>query len=130
MGVGFSVIVALIKQNNTNIGYSLRRLTWIAFGYFCLFCFVGYVEYTVLVFKVTIKEPGNMINHWQVIKALFNLSPFDNPLIMAIYIFYICCSFGLGISGFFLLRAPRWVHGVSTVSQNPFDGAERPDRQD
>ena len=109
MGVGLCVIIALTKQHDSDMKNSPKKLTWITLGYFCFFCFVGYILYAVLALKVALKEPGDFIDHVEVIKMLLTLSPLDNHFLMGLYIFFICCSIGLGISGFILLRAPMWV---------------------
>lgn len=97
------VIIALVKQHQSDMNGALRALTWITLGYVCLGFVIGYVLYSIIAFK----NPDIMNNQWEMIKAISAMSPWDNPFMMSIYIFFICSSLILGISGLILLNKFR-----------------------
>jgi hypothetical protein len=110
MGVGLCVIIALTKQHDSEMADAPKKLTWITLGYFCFFCLAGYILYAALAVKLALRKAGDLIDHIEVIRMFLTLSPLDNTFLTGLYIFFICCSMGLGISGFILLRTPGVIH--------------------
>ena len=110
MGAIICVIVALIKQHGSDMKTAIRAITWGVLGYVILGFFVGYIIH----FIIAIKNPGIMHNQWNMIKIISALSPSNHPWLMGLYIFSICASFALGISGLILLRKFKQEHKLYT----------------
>ena len=98
--LGIFVIVALVKQHNSNLPGSLRILTWCSLGFVGINFLVGYIVGMVLAFN---HNTGFGYNHWEVIKSISSLSPWDNPLKLGYNIFVLGAASFLGIAGMILL---------------------------
>jgi hypothetical protein len=116
MGAGALVIIALVKQHNTDMRGILRGITWGALGYLCFSFLVGYSLYMT----TSMKHPEIVYNQLEVIKVISSLSLLDSSWLTGIYVFSIVCSSGIGISGLVLLRIFRRENlsssGTSTTS--------------
>ena len=106
LGTGISmaacvlVIMAVVRQYKSNLKSSLRIITWAAFAYLCVTIVLGYILYFVVAFR----NPAMSHNQWEMIKALSQMSPDDSSMMMGFYLFSICSSSMLGISGLFASR--------------------------
>lgn len=76
LGIGIFVIIALVKQHNSDLSGSLRIITWATLGYVCVAFGMGYIVGMVFAFK----NPSLAYNQWELIKALSSLSPWDSSL--------------------------------------------------
>ena len=94
------VIIALVRQHGSNIKSSMRMITWTALGYLCINMFIGYIFYFVVIFR----NPEMSHNQWELIKAMSQMSPWDSPMIMGVFIFSICSSLIIGLSGLIISR--------------------------
>ena len=94
------VIMALVRQHGSNLKSSLRMITWAALGYLCINIFIGYIFYFVIIFR----NPKMSHNQWELIKAMSQMSPWDSYMMMGIYIFSICSSLIIGLSGLIISR--------------------------
>lgn len=100
--MGIFAIVALVKQHDSNIGASLKAITWACLGFICINFVVGYVAS----FAFAMKNPGAAYNQWEMFKSMSLLSPWDSPLKMSFDIFSICGALFLGIPGLIMLYRP------------------------
>ena len=98
--MGIFVIIALVKQYNSNISNALRAITWACLGFVAITFLAGYVITMVFAFK----NPGIAYNQWELFKSISSLSPWENSLVLGFDIFTICGAFFLGISGLFMLK--------------------------
>jgi hypothetical protein len=105
MGMGICVIVALVKQHESNLKQSLRTMTWAALGYVCFSFVAGYVVSITLTFK----HPEIWQNQWELFKLLSSISPWDNPLLMAVNIIALSGALFIGIPGLLMLKNPQQV---------------------
>ncbi len=103
MGIGICVIVALVKQRNSNIPRSLRNMTWTGLGYVGISFLLGYIFTIVLVFK----NPEIMDNQWKLIERVAGMSFFENPFIGSLNILSLCGAFCLAIPGLVLMDKHR-----------------------
>ena len=94
------VIIALVRQHGSNLKSSMHMITWVALGYLCINMFIGYIFYFVVIFR----NPEMSHNQWELIKAISQMSPWDSPKIMGIFIFSICSSLVVGLSGLIISR--------------------------
>jgi hypothetical protein len=93
--IGVFVIIALVRQHNSDMPGSLRTLTWTTLGFVCVTFVVGYILGMVFAFK----NPSIAYNQWEIVKAISNLSPWDSPLKLSYNILVLCGAFFLGIPG-------------------------------
>jgi hypothetical protein len=107
MATGVFLIIALVKQHDSNMKDSVRAITWTTLGFMCLEFFLGWI----LFFFTMVKHPEAVRNQWELLKAFSTLSPVDNPLLMGIAVFSVVCSFILGASGLISLKGFRRKHG-------------------
>lgn len=100
IGATVLAITALVKQHESDITRGLKTTTWITLGYVCFQFVIGYVVFFVII----IKDPKIMSNQWEMIKRFSALTPNDNPWLIGIYFFSICCGLALGVFGLTLLK--------------------------
>jgi hypothetical protein len=98
--MGIFVIIALVKQYNTDMTNALRVITWVSLGFVSVTFVAGYAVSMVFAFK----NPGLAYNQWELFKSISSLSPWENPLVLGLDIFSICGGFFLGISGLLTLK--------------------------
>ena len=98
--MGIFVIIALVKQHNSDMSSALRTITWACLGFFGIRFVGGYVVSMVSAFK----NPSLAYNQWELFKSMSNLSPWDNPIVLGLDIFTICGAIFLGIPGLLILR--------------------------
>ena len=98
--MGIFVIIALVKQYNSDISNALRAITWACLGFVAITFIAGYVISMVFAFK----NPGIVYNQWELFKSISSLSPWDNPLVLGFDIFTICGAFFLGFPGLLMLK--------------------------
>jgi hypothetical protein len=109
------LIIALVKQYNTDISKGIRWVTWSSFAYVCVSYVVGYILTIYLSFLI--KGPIQRgMNQWEYFKTVAELSPYDYPLLLGIDIFFILCAFLLGGLGFIFLRRFRQEYATSLPS--------------
>lgn len=100
IGMGIFVIIALVKQHNTDMSNALRVVTWASLGFVAITFVAGYGVSMVFAFK----NPGLAYNQWELFNSISSLSPWENPLVLALDIFAICGGFILGIAGLLTLK--------------------------
>jgi hypothetical protein len=100
------VIVALVKQYNTDIPKRIRLVTWSSFGYVWISYIVGYIL-TIYLSFLTGGPIQRGMNQWEYFKTVAELPPYEYPLLLGIYIVFILCSFLLGGIGLIFLRRFR-----------------------
>ncbi|MBW1705088.1 MAG: hypothetical protein JRJ86_07960 [Deltaproteobacteria bacterium] len=106
MATGVFMIIALVKQHDSDMKDSVRAITWTTLGFVCLDFFLSYI----LFFVTAVKHPEAIRNQWELFKAFSSLSPMDSPWLMGITVFSVVCSFILGISGLILLKGFQQEH--------------------
>ncbi len=105
--MGICVIVALVKQHQSNLQYALRTMTWAALGYVCFLFISGYVISIGLAFK----NPEIVQNQWEMIKLFASTTPWDSALMMTLNIIALSGAVAIGIPGLLLLKmSKRAIH--------------------
>jgi len=116
MLLAICVIVALVKQHESNLKQSLRTMTWAALGYVCFSFVAGYVVSMTLTFK----HPEIWQNQWELFKLLSSTSPWESPLLMAVNIIALSGAVFIGIPGLFMLKNPQpAIHKSSALPTRP-----------
>jgi len=103
MLLAICVIVALVKQHESDLKRPLRTLTWVALGYVCFSFIVGYI----ISMGIAFRHPEILRNQWELFKLLSSTSPWESPLIMTVNIIVISASAVIGIPGLFMLKNPQ-----------------------
>jgi Flp pilus assembly protein TadB len=102
MMIGICVVVALVKQNQSNLKRSLRIMTWAALGYVCF----SFVSAYVLSLGLAFKNPQAIRNQLELIKLFASVTPWDSPFLMTINILALSATFAIGIAGLCMLKNP------------------------
>ena len=103
MVLGICVVLALVRQHESNLKQTLRTLTWAAMGYVCFSFGVGYMISVGLAFK----HPAILRNQWELLKLFSNTSPWESPLMMTVNIIGLGAAAFIGLPGLFILRNPH-----------------------
>lgn len=94
-----AVVIALVKQHQTDLKVSVRVLTWVAAG----FVGIGYaIGYVIMVGFVPRQHFDG--TQWGYIKALADLRPFETPWWLAVLSITAAVGGLLGAGGLLLLR--------------------------
>lgn len=116
MLMGICVVIALVKQHESNLKQSLRTMTWAALGYVCFSFVAGYVVSMTLTFK----HPEIWQNQWELLKLVSSISPWESPLLMGVKIIALSGAIFIGIPGLLILKNPQQdIHKPSTLSTRP-----------
>jgi hypothetical protein len=103
------IIVALVRQHESDIPGPVRKMTWASLGFLCVSYLLGYV---LMVSTLMTSRPEKMVTQWEMYRVMLDLSPQDSPLVMGVYAFTATCSLVLGALG--LVRATR--HRIDSAS--------------
>ena len=118
MLLAICVIVALVKQHESNLKQSLRSITWAALGYVCFSFVAGYVVSMALTFK----HPEIWQNQWEMFKLISTMSPWESPLLMTVNVIALCGALIISVLGLFMLKNPQpSIHKPSAPPAAPVD---------
>ena len=94
-----AVVIALVKQHQTDLKAAVRVLTWVAGGFVGLGYLAGYIIMIVMV-------QGQRMDgtQWGMIKAMAELQPFETPWWLGFLAVTAALSGLLGVTGLMLLR--------------------------
>lgn len=106
------LIVALVKQHESDIPGTVRRVTWASLGFVCVSYLLGYV---LMVTTLMTSRPEKMVTQWDMYRVMLDLSPQDSPLVMGVYAFSATCSLVLGALG--LVRVKRHRDDSASASR-------------
>ena len=96
------VIIALVRQHESDLPVTVRRIAWASLGFIC----VSYLLSCVLMVTALIAgRPEKMVTQWDMYRVVLDLSPQDSRLVMGVYAFAAACSLVLGTLG--LVRMMR-----------------------
>ena len=100
IGVMFLVIIALIKQNDTNLNGDVRTFTWATGVYLWVTILIGQM-YNVF---ISLNDRKAVMSMWEWIETVSVSSYVAPPFLMGFSIFCTLCSVVLAIFGLILLR--------------------------
>jgi hypothetical protein len=98
--MGIFVIIALVKQHDSDVMQSVRTLTWVTLGFVGISFVTGYIFGVVY----AMKQPGIMVNQWKMLKSISGISPWESHFMLGITIFVICGALFLGLPGLLMLK--------------------------
>ena len=123
--MGIFVIIALVKQHNSDMPVSLRSITWVSLGYVG----IGFIAGYAVSFTFAFKNPNIAYNQWELLKSISTLSPWESPLILGFNIFTVCGALFLGIPGLLMLKKSKKSKKKVTAAKSNrplFSGAPIP----
>jgi hypothetical protein len=109
LGIMFLTVWAMVRQANSDLPRSLRRLTIGTMGYLCLMAVLGYIQMIV----TAINYHG--ANQWEMTRAFSAISARDSIWLSVEYAVSTVCALGLGVSGLILVRRVRERSGSSAA---------------
>ena len=121
MLLGICVVVALVKQHESNLKRPLRNLTWAALGYVCFSFIAGYIVSMGIAFR----HPEILRNQWELFKLLASTTPWESPFLMTVNIIAISGAVFIGIPGLFMLKNPQQAIHRPSVLPESHAGAEK-----
>jgi len=98
------IVAALVKQYESDIPGTVRRITWASIGFVCVSYFLSYV---LMVTTLMTSRPEKMVTQWDMYRAMLDLSPQDSLLVMGVYAFAATCSILLGALGLVRVKKHR-----------------------
>ncbi|MGE5840068.1 MAG: hypothetical protein ACM34H_09035 [Deltaproteobacteria bacterium] len=98
------VIVALVKQHESDIPDTVKRVTWASLGFVCVSYLLTYV---LMVTTLMNNRPEKMVTQWDTYRVMLDLSPQDSALAMGVYAFAATCSLVLGSVGLVRVKKHR-----------------------
>jgi hypothetical protein len=126
--MGIFVIIALVKQHDSDMMRPLRTITWVTLAFVGITFATGYIFGMVY----ALKQPGIMVNQWEMLKFISEISPWENTFMLGINIFVICGALFLGFPGLLMLkrshkptkktnatRANSYRHTVTSTNHKP-----------
>jgi len=113
MSLGICVVMALVKQHESDLKRPLRTLTWAALGYVCFSFVAGYI----ISMGIAFRNPEILRNQWELFKLLSTTSPWESPLIMTVNIIAIGGAAVIGIPGLLMLKNPQQVIHRQALNQ-------------
>jgi hypothetical protein len=98
-GMAVAVVVALIKQQSTDLPFNVKTATWCALAYL----FATYIFGTIYSSVFMVSHPELAGNSVKYARAMAAMSPFDSPVRLSMLLVCIACSSSLGIIGLVLV---------------------------
>ncbi|UCE52625.1 MAG: hypothetical protein JSV31_25770 [Desulfobacterales bacterium] len=109
MLTGICVIIALVRQHESDMIRSIRTMTWTTLSYVCFLFVAGYI----ISMAMALRNPQLIANQWELLKMISEISPWENPLLLGFNIFSLCSALIIGVLGLFLLKKYRKEHQKS-----------------
>lgn len=120
-----ATVVALIKQFRTTLWPGIKAITWVTLPYLVVLNFVSNMSFLFYSFT----NPVATRSSWQVYRAMYDVSPFDSELRMAIVIIGMIGSGGLGLTGLLMLNRFRQSQAAAVAQEEPATEQEPPAEQ-
>jgi hypothetical protein len=98
------IIIALVRQYESDIPGAVRKMTWASLGFICVSYFLGYI---LLMTTLVTNRHQRMVTQWDMYRIMLDLSPQDSPLAMGVYAFAATCSLALGALGLVRVKKHR-----------------------
>lgn len=115
-GIVLTLVGALIRQQDTDLSNSVRRVTWTALGYLCALFVHGFVVYIAH----AVQKPGEVQNEYTALTHFASLDPFEHTWLLVSLVVWGVCSTALGIVGVVLLsRYSRDRELVAAAAATP-----------
>lgn len=115
-GIILTLVGALIRQQDTDLSNSVRRVTWTSLGYLCVLFVHGFAVYIAH----AVQRPGEVQNEYTALKHFASLDPFEHTWLLVSFVVWGVCSTALGIVGVVLLsRYNRDRELLATAAATP-----------
>jgi hypothetical protein len=98
-----AMVVALVRQHDSDLGKGIRSFMWGVLGYQCLMLVLGFVFTIYLIVEFKLKGD----NQWEMLRLWSMQSALESPLLLWALTLSSATSLAFGLSGLALLRAHR-----------------------
>lgn len=98
-----ATVMALVRQNESDIGRALRAVTWGSLAYQGLMLIFGF-GFTIY---LAVKHQVQTDNQWELVRLWSMESALDSPVLLWTLMFSTAVSLALGLAGLILLREHR-----------------------
>jgi len=103
-GYCICIVIAVVRQHDSDIPGSVRRVTSVSLGFVCISYFLSYV---LMVTSMVTSKPEKIATQWDMYRTMLHLSPQDSVLVMGVYAFVAACSLALGTLGLVTVKRYR-----------------------
>lgn len=103
MAAAICMIIALVKQGNSDLPEAVRTITWMTVVFICITAVTAYIVNMVLVIR-NMERINALNSQWELIKMMTQISPFDNLFYVLLGLFKTSASMILGSFGLIRLR--------------------------
>jgi hypothetical protein len=107
------IIIALVKQHESDIPGTVRKITWASMSFVCVSYLLSYV---LMVTTLMTSRLEKMVTQWDMYRVMLDLSPQDSRLVMGVYAFAAACSLVLGTLG--VIRVKRHRDDSASASRS------------
>ncbi len=107
------IIVALVKQHESDLPATVRRITWASLGFVCVSYLLSYV---LMITTLMSNRLDRMVTQWDMYRVMLDLSPQDSLPVAVVYAFAAACSLVLGALG--LVRVKRHRDDSASASRS------------
>jgi ABC-type phosphate transport system permease subunit len=125
LGILITLIVAMIKQSNTDLSPSVKTLTWCTLAYIIL----SYLWGTGYNIALSIAHPALASNPLALLRAAADTSPSESIGVLLMLVFSIGCSAVIGTFGFIYLNEFRKTRRTPPPLPNGQPETESRDRK-
>ena len=101
--ISITLVVALIKQQQTDLSASVRRVTWGVVGLVGIGFLAGYVSWMI----IAVSRQVAMQNNWEVMEVYARMSALDSPWLLGVFLVNLVASLLLGTAGLYCLQQYR-----------------------
>ncbi|MBN2419755.1 MAG: hypothetical protein JXL81_10250 [Deltaproteobacteria bacterium] len=115
--IAILLIIALIRQKDSDLNKIIKGLAWSIIGYLCLIIIFS----NILSFFVTIQNQEIVNNQLELIKRMSAISPLSNPWLLGISVFSLVFSLFTGITGIVLTLKFRKGYNLMQEEQRPVE---------
>ena len=95
-----SLIIALVRQDRSDMRQPLKRMTWAALGFLIASFGFGYLINMVTAFQ----NPRIMQNQWHMLQYYTDISPFASPMMAISFVLTVGGAVFIGLPGLYLLN--------------------------
>lgn len=107
MGIGVTVIMAIVRQNNSDLNKNIQNLTWITLFYFIFYFAYSMILNYILALQNTFANPQTAYGNLALMKMLAYMDPFEHEWLLAGFLYSIVGGVSLGTIGLVLFRKRR-----------------------
>jgi hypothetical protein len=125
IGIAITVIMAVVRQNNTDLKKSIQNLTWISLIYFIIVFILSITISYILLFQNMLTNPEVAYDNLAIMRILSSMNPFEHVWLLVFFLIGIFGGLSLGFSGLMMLRKRPWGHEKSHDVKTALPGTSK-----